>query len=77
MEASGWSALCEEQRKQEGGLFGSLSNKDPVMRKRMNAAHKIMDRLEKQHRKEDEEMMIRLIRVRDALWTWQVFHILV
>ena len=69
MDASGWSAICEEQRQLEGGLFGSLANKDPVMRKRMNAAHKIMDRLEKQHRKEDEEMMIRLIRVRDALWT--------
>ncbi len=69
MEVSGWSEICEEQRKLEGGLFGSLANKDPKMRRRMNAAHKIMNRIEKQYDKEDEEMMIRLIRVRNALWT--------
>ena len=69
MEVSGWSAICEEQRKLEGGLFGSLANKDPVMRKRMNKAHKIMNRIDRDYEKEDEQMMIRLIRIRNSLWT--------
>jgi len=69
MEASGWSAICDEQRKLEGGMFGSLANQDPVMRKRMDRAHKIMQKMEREYEREDEQMMFRLIRVRHALWT--------
>ena len=70
-EASGWSALCEEERVANGGKLslGMLGNRDPSMRKRMNAAHKTINKMEKDFEKEDEAMMIRLIRVRAGLWT--------
>lgn len=70
MEASGWSKLCDEARdKAGGGWMSGLNTKDPDLRKRMNKAHKVMNRMEKEYEQEDEQMMIRLIRVRHALWT--------
>jgi hypothetical protein len=70
-EASGWSAICDEERQANGGKL-SLSNlggSNPAQRKRMDRAHKMIDKMEREREKEDEQMMIRLIRVRSALWT--------
>jgi hypothetical protein len=70
MEASGWSAHCDAMRvKYPGSFFSSLNSKDPEDRKASNKAHKLMDKIEKAYAKEDEEMMIRLIKIRESLWT--------
>lgn len=69
-EASGWSALCDEQRQGEDGIMGILSRpRSKDLERRLNRAHKILQRMEREYEQEDEQMMIRLIRVRQALWT--------
>jgi hypothetical protein len=70
MEASGWSAYCDAMReKYPGSLFSGLNSKDPQDRKASNKAHRLLQKIETAYEKEDEAMMIRLIRVRQALWT--------
>jgi hypothetical protein len=70
MDASGWSAHCEAMRvKYPGSFFSSLNSKDPEDRKASNKAHKLLTKIEKAYEKEDEEMMIRLIKIRESLWT--------
>jgi hypothetical protein len=69
-EASGWSAHCEAMRvKYPGSMFSSLNSKDPEDRKASDKAHKLLNKIEKAYEKEDEAMMIRLIKARDSLWT--------
>ena len=73
-EASGWSAYCEKKRQLRD------ENNDPVpffsdrgqtqeLTEMCNRALDLSIELEEKYRQEDEEMMIRLIRVRDSLWT--------
>jgi len=70
MDASGWSAHCEAMRvKYPGSMFSSLNSKDPEDRKASDKAHKLLSKIEKAYEKEDEEMMIRLIKIRESLWT--------
>jgi hypothetical protein len=70
MDASGWSAHCEAMRvKYPGSMFSSLNSKDPEDRKASDKAHKLLTKIEKAYEKEDEEMMIRLIKIRESLWT--------
>jgi hypothetical protein len=68
-EASGWSAACEAQRIANGGRLSFSSPKDPVLKKASDKAHKLLQKIEKAYEKEDEEMMIRLIKIRESLWT--------
>jgi hypothetical protein len=69
-EASGWSAYCEASRLANGGKLSWSSSKDsPEMRKMSTKAHKLLQKIEKAYAKEDEEMMIRLIKIRESLWT--------
>ena len=68
-EASGWSAVCEEQRAENGGKLSWHSPKSPALKKKSNQAHKLLQKIEAAYEKEDEEMMIRLIKVRHGLWT--------
>jgi len=70
-DASGWTDYCEASRLANGGsLWGSLSaDKTPELKKASDKAHKELQRIEKAYEKEDEAMMIRLIKVRDSLWT--------
>ncbi len=69
-EASGWTAHCEEMRlKNPGGMWASLNSKDPKDKKAGDKAHKLLQKIEAAYEKEDEEMMIRLIKVRHGLWT--------
>jgi hypothetical protein len=69
-DASGWTAACEAGRLANGGKFNwSGSNKDPVLKKQSDQAHKLLQKIEKAYEKEDEAMMIRLIKIRDSLWT--------
>ena len=67
-EASGWSDYCEAKRVLNNGrLFGSKET--PELRKQGNKALKLSTKIEQQYDKEDTEMMIRLIKARDSLWT--------
>jgi hypothetical protein len=65
METSGWSAYCESKRS-DGTLFSVLNKDDKVD---TAAMLKMMDDIDQAYEKEDEAMMIRLIKARDSLWT--------
>lgn len=68
-EVSGWTAACEAQRLANDGKLSWSTPKDPVLLKQSNKAHKLLQKIEAAYEKEDEEMMIRLIKVRHGLWT--------
>jgi len=69
-DASGWSAHCDAMRiKYPGKFISSLNSKDPADRKASDKAHKLLQKIETAYEKEETEMMIRLIKIRDALWT--------
>jgi hypothetical protein len=72
MEASGWSAYCNACRDEAGNssVMALMSDvKSPALKKQGDKAHKLLRKLEEAYEKEDEEMMIRLIKVRHGLWT--------
>lgn len=68
-EASGWSAYCEASREANDGKLMWGVDKSPELKKLSNKAHKLLRKIEEAYEKEDEEMMIRLIKVRHGLWT--------
>jgi len=68
-EVSGWTAACEAQREANGGKLSWNTPKDPVLKKQSDKAHKLLQKIEADYEKEDEAMMIRLIKVRHGLWT--------
>ena len=68
MDVSGWTEYCEKTRELNGDrLFGSKST--PELKKMSTKAHKLLRKIEAAYEKEDTEMMIRLIKARDSLWT--------
>ena len=73
-EASGWSAYCDERREDKDedgepyGLFGR-DEKTPEEKERVSKMLDECHKIEQAHETEDEEMMIRLIKVRNGLWT--------
>ena len=68
-EASGWSAYCEAARLANGGKMSFGTDKSPELKKMSDKAHKLLHKLEADYEKEDEAMMIRLIKIRNSLWT--------
>lgn len=67
-DVSGWTEYCEQTRVLNNGrLFGSKTT--PELKKMSNKAHKLLRKIEADYEKEDETMMIRLIKVRHGLWT--------
>jgi hypothetical protein len=68
-EASGWTAVCEESRIANGGRLSFGGDKDPALQEKSNKAHKLLQTIEKTYEDEDEAMMIRLIKIRQSLWT--------
>lgn len=67
-DASGWSDYCEAKRVlNDGRLFGDKETVE--LKKQGNKALKLSSKIEAQYEKEDTEMMIRLIKARDSLWT--------
>ena len=72
MDASGWSAWCESRRSKEtedNDFFTMLDNKTPAERAESSRILDISHQIEADYEAEDEEMMIRLIRIRQSLWT--------
>lgn len=68
-EASGWSDYCESRRTGDpDDIFGRDDANEQERQQTANALDRLQD-IEKQYEQEDEEMMIRLIRVRHHLWT--------
>jgi hypothetical protein len=69
-EASGWTAYCEASREANGGRlnFGA-DDKTPELKEMSNNTHKLLREMEEAYEKEDEAMMIRLIKIRQSLWT--------
>jgi hypothetical protein len=69
-EASGWTAYCEAARAANGGKLSWSGSKDtPELKKMNNKSHKLLRKIEADYEKEDEAMMIRLIKIRESLWT--------
>ena len=70
-DVSGWSQYCEDCRTENGGsLWGSLREpKNPELKARGDAASKRLHEIEAEYEQEEEDMMIRLIKVRRSLWT--------
>lgn len=68
-EASGWTAYCEARREENGGSLSWCDNKSPALKKQSDIALKKLHKMEADFEKEDEQMMIRLIKVRHGLWT--------
>lgn len=68
-DASGWTDACEAQRAENGGKLSFNTPKDPVLKKAQDKAHKLLQKIEAAYEKEDEAMMIRLIKIRQSLWT--------
>jgi len=69
-DASGWTAYCELNRLQNGGKLSWDGTKDSkALRKASDLAHKELRKIEAAHAKEEEQMMIRLIKIRESLWT--------
>lgn len=70
-DASGWSKYCDLKREEfEGtGLGFMQDSKNPETRALGEAALKKTREIEEAYEAEDEEMLIRLIKVRNSLWT--------
>lgn len=66
-DASGWSEVCERRRTKEDTFL--WEDKTPAEKKETKKALDKLHKLEAQYEKEDEDMMIRLIKVRHGLWT--------
>jgi len=69
MEASGWSAYCEASRLANGGRLSFGSDKSPELAEMSKIAMDKMHKMEEEYEAEDEAMLIRLIKIRQSLWT--------
>lgn len=67
MEVSGWSAYCDEGR--NAGLSMFDREETPAEKKQVKKMLDAMRKLEAQYEREDEQMLIRLIKIRNSLWT--------
>lgn len=65
-EVSGWSALCAKRQDDDDILGG---DRTPEEQKEYSKALDIVQELEDSYTQEDEDMMIRLIKIRKGLWT--------
>lgn len=65
-EASGWSAYCDRRRAADPDdwIFSSSGDKEDT-----SAMLDAMHKMEAEYEAEDEAMMIRLIKIRNSLWT--------
>lgn len=68
-EASGWSDYCGLVREANGGKFSFSSDKNPELKEISDKSHALLQEIEAAYETEDEAMMIRLIKIRQSLWT--------
>ena len=67
-DAGGWTAYCDLRREQGYHLL-DMEDKTPELAEMCRTALDKSREIEEAYDKEDEEMMIRLIKVRQSLWT--------
>ena len=67
-DAGGWTEYCENRRK-SGYDFFDMDDKSPEEVEQCRIALDKSQEIEDAYNKEDEEMMIRLIKIRQSLWT--------
>lgn len=71
-EVSGWTAVVKEieEAGDPGNRMSIFSSKiPPDLVARKNAAHNALQRIEEDYEKDEEDKLIRLIKIRDSLWT--------
>jgi hypothetical protein len=71
-EASGWSDYCNAKREENGNdsIMSFLKEtNNPTLRAAGDVALKKLHEIEAAYEQEDEDMMIRLIKIRQGLWT--------
>lgn len=69
MDISGWSAYCDTKRAKTGDILADMDDETPEEK---TSSRQILDNLheiEARYEQEDEEMMIRLIKINKHLWT--------
>lgn len=66
-DASGWSELCDEHRKNNTSILSNKLNSEE--KEKISKAHDELRRIEVLYEQEDEQMLIRLIKIRTGLWT--------
>ena len=66
-DASGWTEIMDESERLGYKIFDD--NQPPELRKRISAASDAAHKIETEYEQEDEEMLLRLIRIRKSLWT--------
>lgn len=66
-DASGWTAYCNNNREKYGSVFHNAKTEEE--RIETDRILKLCDRIEKEYEDEDTYMLIRLIKIRDSLWT--------
>ena len=67
-DVSGWREICSRRRENNPDNFLG-DDETEIGKKETRKALNIANHIEEDYRKEDEEMMIRLIKIRDSLWT--------
>ena len=67
-DAGGWSAYCE-QRRLAGEDILEFEDRTPEQEEQSRRALDATQAIEDKYNQEDEEMMIRLIKIRQSLWT--------
>jgi hypothetical protein len=68
-DASGWTEYCTRKRSDDEGILDWLEDRSEEDSKESGRILDICNAMEVAYEKEDEEMMIRLIRIRRSLWT--------
>ena len=67
-EVSGWTDFCN-RRREEGRHFLDLENRTPAEEAESRAALDLVYKIEEDYHNEDEQQLIRLIKIRRSLWT--------
>lgn len=68
-DASGWSAVCAKMREDDPDDFLGLESTNEELVAERDLSHDVLGEIEKAYEDEEEQMMIRLIKIRGALWT--------
>jgi hypothetical protein len=67
-DASGWSAICERRREKYGSSLDWDSDSEEE-RAEVRKSLDLSNKLEEEYEQEDEDMLIRLVKIRRSLWT--------
>lgn len=69
IDASGWSAYCDMLHEQGHDILGDHNNRTEEDKEKSRVMIEKLHEIEEAYAKEEEEMLIRLIKIRRTLWT--------